>query len=177
MQHLPAQRLTACNIFALLLLLTATLLQARRISNRRLVIHVPVKVKTHHHTHTVYKVLHGSGGSSGGGHGSSSSGGGHGGIKQTIYKLVGFSGEDSKPAHSSHSYSHSPGPSHSYSHGMADHGEITYEDKHGCESGKLMPMHRDLVFNHYDRQDQEESEATDFAEEQDEFIDVRDAWL
>lgn len=141
---------------------------------------MPVKVKTHHHTHTVYKVLHGSGGGGGGhGGGSGGGGGGHGGIKQTIYKLVGFSGEDSKPAHSSHSYSHSPAASHSYSssHGMADHGEITYEDKHGCESGKLMPTHRDLVFNHYARHDQEESEATDFAEEQDEFIDVRDAWL
>ncbi|KAL7732065.1 hypothetical protein ACLKA6_015827 [Drosophila palustris] len=160
--QLPAQRL-----FTLLLLLlttTPTSLQARRISSRRLVIHVPVKVKTHHHTHTVYKMLHGSGN------------GGGGGIKQTIYKVVGF--DEGKGSHGSHGHGHSHGAGHSYSHGL-DHGEITYEDRHGCESGKLMPSghHRDMLFNHYARHDQEESEATDYAEEQDEFIDVRDAWL
>ncbi|XP_051861252.1 uncharacterized protein LOC117572535 isoform X1 [Drosophila albomicans] len=168
MTQLPAQRSTACNMLValLLLLMTAKSLQARRISSRRLVIHVPVKVKTHHHTHTVYKMLHGSGG---------------GGIKQTVYKVVGFSGEGGTgKGHVSHSLGHNHGASHStsHSHGL-DHGEITYEDKHGCESGKVMPMsgHRDMLFNHYARHDQEESEATDYAEEQDEFIDVRDAWL
>ncbi|XP_034481029.1 uncharacterized protein LOC117786767 [Drosophila innubila] len=156
-QIIPAQRL-----FTLLLLLTTTLLQARRISSRRLVIHVPVKVKTHHHTHTVYKMLHGSGGG--------------GGIKQTVYKVVGFDEGSAGKAHGSRSYGHGPSHSYGHSHGM-DHGEITYEDKHGCESGKLMPSHRDMLFNHYARHDQEESEATDYAEERDEFIDVRDAWL
>ncbi|XP_043865764.1 keratin, type I cytoskeletal 10 [Drosophila mojavensis] len=157
------------------------MLQARRISSRRLVIHVPVKVKTHHHTHTVYKVLRGA---AGGG------GAGGGGIKQTVYKVVGFSGEGGGGGGSGHgdmgrgSHSHSPGHSysHSHSHGLGlgmgmGMGEITYEDKHGCESGKLMPSHRDMLFNHYARHDQEEAEDADYAEERDEFIDVRDAWL
>lgn len=144
------------------------MLQARRISSRRLVIHVPVKVKTHHHTHTVYKVLHGSG-----------AGGGGSGIKQTVYKIVGFSGEGGgghgDMGHGSHSPGHSHSQSHSQSHGMGM-GEITYEDRHGCESGKVMPSHRD-IFNHYARHDQEAAEDSDYAEERDEFIDVRDAWL
>ncbi|EDW68730.2 uncharacterized protein Dvir_GJ12531 [Drosophila virilis] len=174
LSQLSAPPLKASNLLALLLL-TATMLQARRITSRRLVIHVPVKMKTHHHTHTVYKVLHGSGGGSAGG------------IKQTVYKVVGFSGEGGhggghghggvggiSMGHGSHGQSHSH--SHGQSHGMGL-GEITYEDRHGCESGKLMPSHRDMLFNHYARQDQEEAVATDYAEERDEFIDVRDAWL
>ncbi|XP_023164689.1 uncharacterized protein LOC111595274 [Drosophila hydei] len=170
-RHLPAQPLKASNLLTLLLL-TATMLQARRISSRRLVIHVPVKVKTHHHTHTVYKVLHGSG-----------AGGGGSGIKQTVYKIVGFSGEGGgghgDMGHGSHSPGHSHSQSHSQSHGMGmgmGMGEITYEDRHGCESGKVMPSHRD-IFNHYARHDQEAAEDSDYAEERDEFIDVRDAWL
>ncbi|EDV95909.1 GH15512 [Drosophila grimshawi] len=171
MSQLSAQPGKASNVFALLLLM-ATMLQARRISSRRLVIHVPVKMKTHHHTHTVYKVLHGSGSSGGG-------------VKQTIYKLVGFSGEGgSGMGHGGHSQSHGYGGGHghgqSHSHGMGGMGEITYEDRHGCESGKVMPSsmgHRDMVFNHYARHDQEEAESSDYAEERDEFIDVRDAWL
>ncbi|XP_030242370.1 keratin, type I cytoskeletal 10 [Drosophila navojoa] len=187
MRQLPALPLKASNLLTLLLL-TATMLQARRISSRRLVIHVPVKVKTHHHTHTVYKVLRGAAGGGGG------SGGG--GIKQTVYKVVGFSGEGGggggsghgDMGHGSHSHSpgHSYGHSHSHSHGLGlglglgmgmGMGEITYEDKHGCESGKLMPSHRDMLFNHYARHDQEQAENGDYAEERDEFIDVRDAWL
>ncbi|SPP76956.1 keratin, type II cytoskeletal 1 [Drosophila guanche] len=161
----------AGNILALMLLLASTGLEARRIAHRRLIIHVPVKVKTHHHTHTVYKALRGSHGGGGGG----------GDIKQTVYKvlakggLVGGGGSGGSGGGYG-SYDMGGG-----SMGGMGHGEITYEDMHGCESGKVMPAHRDMIFNHFSRHDEPEDAldalAADFDEVQDEFIDVRDGWL
>ncbi|XP_022217677.2 glycine-rich cell wall structural protein 1.8 [Drosophila obscura] len=165
------------NILALMLLLAATGLEARRIAHRRLIIHVPVKVKTHHHTHTVYKAHHGSHGGGGGG----------GGIKQTVYKVLGYSthgkgggiiGGGSGGGYGSFDMGGGGGGG---GMGGMGHGEITYEDMHGCESGKVMPAHRDMIFNHYSRHDEPEDAldalAADFDEERDEFIDVRDGWL
>ncbi|XP_016934879.2 uncharacterized protein [Drosophila suzukii] len=152
----------AAHFLAIMLLLMATGIQARRLGHRRLIIHVPVKVKTHHHTHTVYKVLHGSHGGGGGG----------GGVKQTVYKVLGFSthgggiGKGGGGGHGSYDLG-----------GMGHGGEITYEDMHGCESGKVIPAARDMIFNHYSRHGEGDGAGEDYAEELDEFVDLRDGWL
>ncbi|XP_017079704.1 H/ACA ribonucleoprotein complex subunit 1 [Drosophila eugracilis] len=158
-------------LLAIMLLLMATGIQARRLGHRRLIIHVPVKVKTHHHTHTVYKVLHGS------------HGGGGGGVKQTVYKVLGFSthgggiakgggGSGGGGGHGGGGGGHG-----SYDLGGMGHGEITYEDMHGCESGKVIPAARDMIFNHYSRHGEGDGTTEDYAEELDDFVDLRDGWL
>ncbi|XP_017089847.2 uncharacterized protein [Drosophila bipectinata] len=147
-------------LIAIMLLLTATGIQTRRLSHRRLIIHVPVKVKTHHHTHTVYKVLHGSGGG--------------GGVKQTVYKVLGFSTHGGGGGMTKGTGGGGGGHG-SYDMGGMGHGEITYEDMHGCESGKVMPAGRDMIFNHYSRHGSG-LESEDYAED-DDFIDLRDGWL
>ncbi|XP_033159300.1 uncharacterized protein LOC117140465 isoform X1 [Drosophila mauritiana] len=159
----------AAKLLAILLLLVATGVQARRLGHRRLIIHVPVKVKTHHHTHTVYKVLHGS-------HG------GGGGVKQTVYKVLGFSTHGGGIAKGGGGGVGGVGHGGYGSYDMGSmggmgHGEITYEDMHGCESGKVIPAARDMIFNHYSRHDQSDGTAEDYAEELDDFVDLRDGWL
>ncbi|XP_017059619.1 cold and drought-regulated protein CORA [Drosophila ficusphila] len=154
-------------VLAIIILLIANSgIQARHSGHRRLIIHVPVKMKTHHHTHTIYKVVHGS------------HGGGGGGVKhQTVYKVLGFSthgGGMSKGGGGGGG--HGGGGSHvSYDLGGMGHGEITYEDMHGCESGKVAPAARDMIFNHYSRHGGGTHE--DYAEELDDFVDLRDDWL
>ncbi|EDV50210.1 dormancy-associated protein 2 [Drosophila erecta] len=154
---------------AIMLLLVATGVQARRLGHRRLIIHVPVKVKTHHHTHTVYKVLHGSHGGGGGG--------GGGGVKQTVYKVLGFSTHGGGAAKGGGGGGAGHGGHGSYDMGGMGHGEITYEDMHGCESGKVIPAARDMIFNHYSRHGQSDGTGEDYAEELDDFVDLRDGWL
>ncbi|XP_070070590.1 uncharacterized protein [Drosophila takahashii] len=155
----------AGQLLAIMLLLMATGIQARRLGHRRLIIHVPVKVKTHHHTHTVYKVLHGS------------HGGGGGGVKQTVYKVLGFS------THGGGIAKGGGGGGGGHHHGsydlgsMGNGGEITYEDMHGCESGKVIPAARDMIFNHYSRHGESDGAGEDYAEELDDFVDLRDGWL
>lgn len=161
-----------------MLLLTATGIAARR-AHRRLIIHVPVKTKTHHHTHTVYKVVHGHGGGGGGG--------GHGGIKQTVYKVMGFaSGAERNSGGMSKGGGGGGGGGGAVGYGSYDlgvmgrgkgNGEITYEDMHDCESGKVAPGGRDMIFNHYSRHGETDSTVEDYAEELDDFIDLRDPYL
>ncbi|XP_070142097.1 uncharacterized protein [Drosophila kikkawai] len=179
--------LLAGNLLVVMLLLTATGIAARRLAHRRLIIHVPVKTKTHHHTHTVYKVVHAHGGG----------GGGHGGIKQTVYKVMGFASNGAERNGNGMSKglggggggggaSGGGGNGGSVGYGSYDlggmgrgkgHGEITYEDMHDCESGKVAPATRDMIFNHYSRHGETGGSVEDYAEEMDDFIDLRDAYL
>ncbi|EDX08847.1 GD13450 [Drosophila simulans] len=48
---------------------------------------------------------------------------------------------------------------------------------HGCESGKVIPAARDMIFNHYSGHGQSDGTAEDYAEALDDFLDLRDGRL
>lgn len=109
----------------ILLLSLANASQARR-PQKRLIIHVPFRIKTHHHTHTVYAHIR-SAASSGG----TSSGSGHkaGGAKQqTIYKILSFAmqgnGYGGPTGHGGHG-------GHGGQGGHGGHGQVAHKNGHG----------------------------------------------
>lgn len=60
-------------------LLPTCLLKSKVVHGKRFVIHVPMKIRTHHHTHTVYTHVHDKQSNAGKA------------SKQTIYKIMGYS--------------------------------------------------------------------------------------
>ncbi|XP_061397043.1 uncharacterized protein LOC133332680 [Musca vetustissima] len=135
--------------------------RARKSSHgKHLIIHVPLKIRTHHHMHTVYTHVQGGGGG-GGKHGNDGGGGGGGGrdsskgaTKQTIYKIMGYSthhtsagpvvgGGGTAGRGFGHGYGHSHRQGHRHHHGNrggggVDYGEINYDDYTNTNCGSAV---------------------------------------
>ncbi|XP_058982413.1 keratin, type I cytoskeletal 10 [Musca domestica] len=178
--------------------------RARKSSHgKRFVIHVPLKIRTHHHMHTVYTHLQGGGGEGGGKNSHGGGGGGDsskGATKQTIYKIMGYSthhtsagpgggggGGGGRGRGFGHGYGHSFRQGHRGGGGPAEgYGEINYDDypNTSCASGgggggipEDSLAHGDMIFNHYSRQDDEDDypDLEELIEEEDEH--EGDEWL
>lgn len=182
---------------ALILLLSlANTSQARR-SQKRLIIHVPFRIKTHHHTHTVYAhIRSAASGGTGSGHKAS------GAKQQTIYKILsfamqgnGYGGPTGHGGHSGHGQvAHKSG--HGGNHGGGVEGDyepeitpvahehhsqsaVMYDDFHGgdgehgeragrCSDGPH--GYGDMLFNHFARSSDESNESDEFPEVE-EYVD------
>ncbi|XP_004519152.1 glycine-rich cell wall structural protein [Ceratitis capitata] len=177
----------------LIILLSLTNPSQARSPHKRLIIHVPLRIKTHHHTHTVYAHIRSTSSSGGGKEASREHGGG---AKQTIYKIVslamqgkgygghtGYNGYGGHGGHgqAAHKRGHSSGAENgrykheTHSQGAAD---IMYDDYHGGgggdgdgggdeRAGRCTDGphgYGDMVFNHFSRSSDESNESEEYPE-------------
>lgn len=169
--------------------------RARKSSHgKHFVIHVPLKIRTHHHMHTVYTRVHGKGSVAGSDSSTKAA-------KQTIYKIMGYSthhtsagpgggggGGGSGPrgfAHG-HGYGHAYKPVGGHRGGGGGYGEINYDDytNSNCDGdgggggGDDSMAHGDMIFNHFARQDEEYPEELEeeLIEDEREDEDEGDEW-
>ncbi|XP_075163897.1 uncharacterized protein LOC142236545 [Haematobia irritans] len=156
--------------------------RARKTYGKHLIIHVPMKIRTHHHMHTVYKHVQGSQGvGGGGGEGDNSKGA----TKQTIYKIMGYSTHHTSAGGGGgrgSGYGHSYGSTYKQGHrhsgggiGGEGYGEINYDDypTDNCDDSMA---HGDMIFNHYSRHDEEFPEVEELIEDEregDEWVKYR----
>uniref|UniRef100_A0A1I8QBY7 Uncharacterized protein n=1 Tax=Stomoxys calcitrans TaxID=35570 RepID=A0A1I8QBY7_STOCA len=169
--------------------------RARKTYGKHFVIHVPMKIRTHHHMHTVYTHVKeakatdaGGGGGAGGGEGGSK-----GATKQTIYKIMGYSTHHSSAGGNGgraaggghgrghgHGYGYTYGPPHKQAHRHSGSGgggsggvRVATDEGYGeinyddyTNTNCDNPLaHGDMIFNHYSRQDEEYPEVEELIEE------------
>ncbi|XP_046807818.1 uncharacterized protein LOC124420083 isoform X1 [Lucilia cuprina] len=179
---LASAKLKVIKVFLLVIvyssLMPTCLLKSRVVHGKRFVIHVPVKIRTHHHTHTVYTHMHDKTHSGSAGKAS----------KQTIYKIMGYSthhtglaaggagvggGMGGVKSHQHRHHGHGLGYRHNRGGGGNGYGEINYDDFLNCDEalpqttgiggggggggGVVAPSPGgDMIFNHFSRQDEED---------------------
>ncbi|KAM7355576.1 uncharacterized protein ACRADG_001606 [Cochliomyia hominivorax] len=171
-----AVKLKVVKVFLLIILysslLPTCLLKTKALRHgKRFIIHVPMKIRTHHHTHTVYTHVHNKGKDSGNAEKAS---------KQTIYKIMGYSthhtglsagaagpggvggnkllGPGRHHRHHAHNYRLNRGNSGG---GFGSgYGEINYDDYSNCDNclpqGNGAGLGGDLIFNHFSRHDEDD---------------------
>lgn len=202
-----AVNLKILKVFLLIILYSSLmptcLLKSKVVHGKRFIIHVPMKIRTHHHTHTVYTHVHNKGKDSNAEKAS----------KQTIYKIMGYSTHHAGLSTASSGGGGvnrgkflSPGRHHrhhAHGHGYRLHrgggvggdsrglggsagfgsgyGEINYDDYSNCDNclpqvgagGGNAGLGGDLIFNHFSRHDEE-----DYPDLEEEVIDdeIGDEW-